>query len=104
VTFVEDTSDTELVLNAPDRLSLEIIEDAKSRRYFFRNVTVRVRYEDFETHTYSKTFSVITNRQQDLQKTAMQLLRARVDSDRKIRLISLRVSSLVSLREQKTLL
>jgi DNA polymerase IV (DinB-like DNA polymerase) len=104
VTFEEDTSDSQLILETLDRLSNEIIEDARNRGYFFRTVTVRVRYENFETHAYSKTFPVSINRQQDLQKTARQLINAHVEAGRKIRLVGLRVSNLSSSREQKTLL
>ena len=62
-----------------------------------------MRYENFETHTRSKTLAFITNRMQDLQKTARELLKAYLKSDRKIRLIGVRVSSFVKGEKQKTL-
>jgi DNA polymerase IV (DinB-like DNA polymerase) len=104
VTFEEDTSDNQLILKTLDKLSDEIIQDAKNRGFFFRTVTVRVRYNNFETHNYSRTFPFSINRQQNLQKTARQLILTHVDTGRRIRLIGLRVSNLASSKEQKTLL
>jgi DNA polymerase IV (DinB-like DNA polymerase) len=103
VTFEEDTSDFELVLNTLDRLSEEVYEDAIKQRLYFKTVTVRVRYENFETHTHGKTLPFITNRLQDLKKTARELIQDYLRSDRKVRLIGVRVSNFVSAEKQKTL-
>jgi DNA polymerase IV (DinB-like DNA polymerase) len=103
-TFEEDTADAELVLNALDKLSEEVHSDALRHDVHFRNVTVKVRYENFETHTRGKTLPFITNRLQDIKKTARDLTQAYLTSDRKIRLIGVRVSSLSSAEKQKTLI
>jgi DNA polymerase IV (DinB-like DNA polymerase) len=102
-TFDQDTSDVEFILKAMDELSTEIAQDALDRGYYFRTVTFRVRYENFETHIHSKTLSLITNRVQDLQKMTRELMRGCLKPERKVRLIGLRVSNLVFLKEQKTL-
>jgi DNA polymerase IV (DinB-like DNA polymerase) len=103
VTFEEDTSDFEFVLNVLDKLSMEIIEDVEAQRYYFKTITIKVRYENFETHTHSKTLPITTSRLQDLQKTARELMLHHLSQKRKMRLIGLKVSNLVSLKEQKTL-
>lgn len=103
VTFEEDTSNFEFVLSILDELSTEIIKDIQAYGYYFRTITFKVRYENFETHTHSKTLPVITNSLQDLRKTARELMHYYLRQGRKIRLIGLRVSNLASVKEQKTL-
>jgi len=102
-TFEEDTDDAEAVLTALDALAADVAKEAVGQKLFFKTVTVKVRYENFETHTRSKTLAYITNRLQDLQKTARELLKAYLKTDRKIRLIGVRVSSFVKGEKQKTL-
>jgi DNA polymerase IV (DinB-like DNA polymerase) len=102
-TFEEDTADADTVLKALDALSEEVCKEALNQRLFFKTVTVKVRYENFETHTRSKTLPFMTNRVQDLKKTAKELLQVYLRHDRKIRLIGVRVSSFVKGEKQKTL-
>jgi DNA polymerase IV (DinB-like DNA polymerase) len=102
-TFEEDTDDADAVLKALDALAAEVSKEVTAQKLFFKTVTVKVRYENFETHTRSKTLAFMTNRLQDLQKTARELLRAYLKRDRKIRLIGVRVSSFVKGEKQKTL-
>jgi DNA polymerase IV (DinB-like DNA polymerase) len=102
-TFEEDTDDAEAVLKALDALAAEVSKEVTAQKLFFKTITVKVRYANFETHTRSKTLAFITNRLQDLQKTARELLKAYLKHDRKIRLIGVRVSSFVKGEKQKTL-
>jgi len=102
-TFEEDTDDAEAVLKTLDALAADVTKEVGTQKLFFKTVTVKVRYENFETHTRSKTLPFITNRQQDLQKTARQLLNDYLKRGRKIRLIGVRVSSFVKGEKQKTL-
>jgi DNA polymerase IV (DinB-like DNA polymerase) len=104
LTFEEDTSNFEFILNALDRLSEEVCKDVVKQNLYFKTVTIKVRYENFETHTHSKTMSLITNSLQDLKKTARELLQGYLRLDRKIRLIGLRVSNFTSTEKQKTLI
>jgi DNA polymerase IV (DinB-like DNA polymerase) len=103
VTFPEDTSDNNLVYETLDKLCKEVYEEAKEYNFFFKTVTITIRYENFETHTRSKTLLFLTNRLEDLQKTTCNLIQPYLRFDRKIRLIGARVSSLVSAEKQKTL-
>ena len=103
VTFQEDTDDFEHVLKTLDELAEDVQSDVLNRRLLFKTVTIRVRYENFETHMHSKTLSFLSGRLQDLTKTARDLMQPYLRPDRKIRLIGLRVSSLVSDSRQKKL-
>jgi DNA polymerase IV (DinB-like DNA polymerase) len=102
-TFEEDTSNFELIQKALDRLAEEVHKDVLKQSLFFKTVTVRVRYENFETHTHSRTLFFITNRLEDLKKMAKELTRAYLRNDRKVRLVGVRVSNFVSAEKQKTL-
>jgi DNA polymerase IV (DinB-like DNA polymerase) len=102
-TFEEDTADADTVLSALDVLSEEVCREVLNQNLFFKTVTVKLRYENFETHTRSKTLAFMTNRSQDLKKTAKELLHAYLRSDRKVRLIGVRVSNFVKGEKQKTL-
>ncbi|MCS7114415.1 MAG: DNA polymerase IV [Nitrososphaerota archaeon] len=102
-TFEKDTADSALVFETLDKLAEEVHGDLLRQNFYFKTVTVKVRYENFETHTHSRTLPFITNRLEDLKKTAKELLQEYLGLNRKIRLIGVRVSSLVSARRQKTL-
>ncbi len=104
VTFEEDVSNPEVVFNALDKLSEDVIADAQRQKLYFKTVTIKIRYENFETHTHGKTLPLITNRSQDLKKATRELARGYMKQDRKIRLVSVRVSNFTSGQMQRTLL
>ena len=104
VTFEEDTSDLDLILGTLDELAEMVHKEVLRLEMLFRTVTVRVRFENFETHTHGKTLPFPTNRRQDLQKTARELAEEYLHKGRMVRLIGVRVSNFVSQKEQTTLL
>ena len=103
ITFEEDTDDYEVVLKALDSLSTEVAKKVVGQKLFFKTVAIKLRYENFETHTRSKTLGYITNRLQHLQKTARELLEVYLKNHRKIRLIGVKVSNFIKGEKQKTL-
>jgi DNA polymerase IV (archaeal DinB-like DNA polymerase) len=103
-TFEEDTADFAAVLQALDALCVEVQKEAENQHLLFKTVALKIRYENFETHTRSKTLPFLTNRLHDLQKTARELISTYLRKDRKVRLVGVRVSSLVSGEKQKTLI
>jgi DNA polymerase IV (DinB-like DNA polymerase) len=102
-TFEEDTANSTVVFQALDALCEEVLKEAVNQHLLFKTVTVKIRYQGFETHTRSKTLPFLTNRLRDLQKAANELLFSNLCKDRKVRLIGVRVSSLVSGEKQRTL-
>ncbi len=102
-TFEEDTDDINMVLKTADVLSEEVAGEARSQDFSFKTVTVKLRYENFETHTSAKTLSFVTNRTQDVKKTARNLLQPYLTRNRKVRLIGIRVSTLTKGDKQMTL-
>jgi nucleotidyltransferase/DNA polymerase involved in DNA repair len=102
-TFQEDTNDFSYVLQALDELAEEVYNDIQEQQLYFKTVTIRIRYENFETHTHGKTLPFITDRLQDLKKNARELIQPYLRTDRKIRLIGVRASNFVSGVKQKKL-
>jgi DNA polymerase IV (DinB-like DNA polymerase) len=102
-TFEEDTADSTVIFQALDALSEDVLKETVSQHLLFKTVTVKIRYQGFETHTKSKTLPFLTNRLRDLQKTANELLFTYLQKDRKVRLVGVRVSNLVSGEKQRTL-
>jgi DNA polymerase IV (DinB-like DNA polymerase) len=103
-TFQEDTANLQLVLQTMHNMTEQVQSDAHGQHLSFKTVTIKIRYENFETHTSSKTLPFITNRLQDLNKAAAELLALHVKPQRKVRLIGVRVSNFVKTDRQKTLL
>ena len=103
ITFQEDTDDFDFILKTLDELAEDVYTEASDHKLYFKTVTIRVRYENFETHTHSKTLPFVTDRLQDLTKTARELMWPYFRPNRKIRLVGVRVSSFVSGSNQKKL-
>jgi DNA polymerase IV (DinB-like DNA polymerase) len=55
ITFEKDVDDKEQIFSVLDELAEEVHADAFSNGFKFKTITVRVRYEDFDTHTRSKS-------------------------------------------------
>jgi DNA polymerase IV (DinB-like DNA polymerase) len=102
-TFEEDTIDMQTVAQSMSELAEELSKEAASKKLYFKTVTIKIRYGNFETHTRSRTLQFMTNRAHDLKKNAQELLFPYLRPDRKIRLIGLRVSTFVSAEKQQTL-
>jgi len=104
LTFEEDTADSEIVFDTLDKLSEEVHKDMAEQNLFFKTVTVKVRYENFETHTHGKTLPFVNNRLRDLQKMVRELVQDYLRPGRKMRLVGVRVSNFVSAEKQKRLI
>jgi DNA polymerase IV (DinB-like DNA polymerase) len=102
-TFEDDTLDVSVILGALEDLCVEVQKEIAQQRLLFKTVTVKIRYQGFETHTKSKTLTRLIGRVEDLRATAKELLLPFLNADRKIRLIGVRVSGLVSCERQRTL-
>jgi DNA polymerase IV (DinB-like DNA polymerase) len=102
-TFEQDTADSTTIFQALDALCEEVLKETVSQNLLFKTVTIKIRYQGFETHTRSKTLPFLSNRLRDLQKTANELLFINLQKDRMVRLIGVRVSSLFSGGKQRTL-
>jgi len=92
-TFQEDTSDMSLLAQTLDWMAEDLIGNLAHERLLFRTVTVKVRYENFDTHTKSRTLERHSRDLGTVRRVARTLLRD-FSNEKKIRLIGLRLSSL----------
>ena len=67
-TFEEDTADPQAITETLTALCVDVQKEAENQHLLFKTVTLKIRYQNFETHTKSKTLPFLTNRLYDLQK------------------------------------
>ena len=101
ITLDEDTDDLEFVLRILDSLCDCLYKEVIKKDLGFKTVTLKIRYEDFETHVFSKTLPRMADLKL-LKDTARELLLANFEK-KKIRLVGVRVSNLVRMKGQKRL-
>ena len=103
-TFEEDTSDVNYILETLDALAEDVHKQLVESNFTCKTVTVKIRYENFETHTHGKTLPFPTDRLRDIQKTARELIQEFLRHARKVRLVGVRLSNLVSTEKQRRLI
>ncbi len=100
LTFEEDTRDKALVLAAIEEMARDACASLKESGLSCRTAGIRIRFEDFETHTKEKTLAEATADSPIVTKTAKQLLQPFFSDKRKIRLVGIRLSHFQQ-RDQK---
>lgn len=93
LTFEEDTSDPGIIYDSIDALADETHRALSKTGYLFRTVSVKVRSEDFDTHTRSKSIG-FTSSDPELVKNISKNLISEFIGEVKIRLIGIRLSNL----------
>ena len=95
-TFEKDVDDQELIFQVLDGLAEEVHQDVIAIGYKFKTITVRVRYQHFDTYTKSKSLLFPTNDLEILRNNAKRLIAPFLRRNKKIRLIGVRLSNLIS--------
>jgi DNA polymerase IV (archaeal DinB-like DNA polymerase) len=97
VTFEEDvdTADEGQILGILDELAEEIHRELIDSSFRFETITIKVRYEHFDTYTRAKSLSFPTNDLDILRNNAKRLIYSFLRGNKKVRLIGLRVSTLM---------
>jgi DNA polymerase IV (archaeal DinB-like DNA polymerase) len=95
-TFEVDADDEVQIFQVLDQLAEEVHADVIANGFKFKTITIRVRFQDFDTHTRSKSLLFPTNDLDILTNTAKRLITPFLRGNKKIRLIGVRVSNLVS--------
>ncbi|MBU5537675.1 MAG: DNA polymerase IV [Candidatus Aenigmatarchaeota archaeon] len=102
-TFEEDIDDPEIIFNTIDELVDEFHEELLALDIQFKTISIKIRFENFETHTRARTFEFYTKDKKIIKDTAKELVQPFLNIGRKIRLIGVRVSGLKLSEKQKTL-
>lgn len=93
-TFSEDVSDLEWIREFLTELSEKISQSMKKIGAAGKTITLKVRYEDFETVTRSYTLHHYTDQAKELAEVAIRLLEETEAGAREVRLLGISVSSL----------
>lgn len=94
-TFERDMDNEAQIFHVLDKLAEEVHTDVIDNGFKFKTITVRVRYQDFDTHTRSKSLLFPTNDLDILRNNAKRLIAPFLRGNKKIRLIGVRTSSLI---------
>lgn len=92
ITFAQDTRDQAMLTHTLMELCNEVIAEVAREGVRFKTITVRVRFDNFETHTSAFSLSTATDSGTILRQTALKLLFPYFKTKRLIRLIGVRVS------------
>ncbi|MBL7727668.1 MAG: DNA polymerase IV, partial [Dinghuibacter sp.] len=101
-TFHEDTTDMEFLLKQLVRLTEKIGYELRADGKLCTCVAVKIRYDNFETHTRQTTIPA-TDFDHVLMSTARELFQKACQQGRKIRLLGVRFSSLTTMATQASL-
>ena len=94
-TFTEGTKDKEKLTKYIEGFSAELSDELSEKKIHGRTITLKIKDENFKTHTRSKTLITHINSFDDIYEVASSLLNE-IDIIFKIRLIGLTASNLIS--------
>ena len=92
-TFQKDITNWQFIAKTLADLTREVVTDMKDSSFKARTVTVKVRFNDFETVTRATTIPHATDREEEIRKAAFASLK-RVELKKRVRLVGMRASHL----------
>jgi DNA polymerase-4 len=92
-TFQRDTDNWQAIAKNLADLAREVVDDLKKSGYRGKNVTVKVRFSDFETVTRAKTLPDPSDSLESIRRAAFECL-GRVELKKRVRLVGVRVGKL----------
>lgn len=90
-TFERDTDNVPAIVRMLSMLSKRAHAQIKEEKFKFKTIILKIRYEDFETHTHQKTLKERTDELQIIKEVARDLLSYFLPLKKKVRLIGIRV-------------
>jgi DNA polymerase-4 len=103
-TFNEDTEDSAALTAVLSHLSQKACKRMREAGLSARTLTLTIRYEEFDTHTRSKTLSEPSSLDAGINAVFQQLLQQNRNHTRKVRLLGVSLSGFSHGREQLDLL
>lgn len=95
-TFQTDVKDWQTIARTIAELSKEVVSDMTGNGYLARTITLKIRFEDFQTVTRGCSLENATTSEEVIRKTAFSCLK-RVELNRRVRLVGVRASNLEKL-------
>jgi DNA polymerase IV (DinB-like DNA polymerase) len=99
-TFDEDTADPVVIEKVLDSLADDVYRSLVKKKFLFRTVTLKVRFEEFSTYTRSKTLGACVSNPDVIKRTIRELIREFMGRE-KFRLLGVGVSKLEKLDERQ---
>ena len=103
-TFDEDEGDYSKVKGVMNEVAKDVHSRVVNEEYLFRNIGIKIRFTGFETHTRSKSLYSHSSSFEILARECEKLLSEFYESERKVRLIGVRVSNLKKKETDQTTL
>lgn len=95
-TFEKDTKNPYLIFATLNKLAQEVLEIVRKEEVVFKQVAIKVRFENFETHTRQYALPEFSNKFYEIKTKARELMSPFLKKERKIRLIGIKVGQLAS--------
>lgn len=92
-TFQADTDNWQTIARSLADLVKEVVDDLREKGYKSRNVTVKIRFSDFQTQTRTKTLPEPADDRETVRRAAFACL-ARFELKKKVRLVGVRAGGL----------
>lgn len=99
-TFQEDVDNWQAIARTLAELAREVTVDLRGHHTLARTVTIKIRFADFTTFTRALTMAGHTDSEEGIRRAAFACLK-RIDLDRKVRLVGVRLSSLAKESEDE---
>jgi len=93
-TFYEDTDNFEVILSKLEEINNRIHKIVIKNKIFYKTVTLKIRLEGFITYTRSKSFTHHVQDKNQVLKVIIELLNQFSKSNKKVRLVGIRLSNL----------
>jgi len=88
-TFQTDTDNWQSIAKALAGLVKDVVDDLREKEYKSKNITVKIRFSDFQTRTRAITLEQATDNLELMRKAAFQCL-GRFELKKKVRLVGVR--------------
>jgi DNA polymerase-4 len=92
-TFQADVKDWQVIARTIAELTKEVVSDLKRKGYRARTVTLKIRFDDFQTFTRTMTIFKHSDSEEEIRKAAFACLK-RIELNKKVRLVGIRVSNM----------
>jgi DNA polymerase IV (DinB-like DNA polymerase) len=93
-TFYEDTRDFNYVVSRLEEINKQIHKSVIKHHITYKTITLKIRFEGFETYTRSKTLLFHIQDQNRVMETILKLFKEFSNKNKKIRLIGIKLSNL----------
>ncbi len=93
ITFERDVADWQVLARTLVELVKDVVADVTKRGYKSKTVTIKIRFNDFKTHTRALTLDAPANSGDMIRRAAFECMK-RIEFRKKVRLIGIRLSGL----------